>query len=111
MTIKEFTDHYYMHDSLINNIIFDKDHSTVIMNLDFAFWMQDTYVEGDPETGSLTLSFYGVTSYDCPEEIDFTKCSILDARYGNSTIILFMLNDFTDEDFEIRISAASVEVK
>ena len=109
MKINDFVEKYIMHDSLITSITNDKN--SVRMIIDFAFWMQPGFSEGSPETGPLEVDFLNATRFECPENIPLDQVSILKTSCEENTIRFSMLNDITNEYFEIVIEAESVSVK
>ena len=108
MLITEFVNKYYMHDSLIDYISYE--NSTVSMTIDFAFWMQNWYVQGNPETGPLKLEFKNVSFYQCPDQIPLDEVSILEISIEDDILKFALLNDMTDEYLEIKIAASEVIV-
>ena len=53
MTALDFVKKYIMHDSLISSVEVLDVGRTIVLLIDFAFWMQVGYNETDPETGIL----------------------------------------------------------
>jgi hypothetical protein len=66
MTLQELDKEYYFHDSSITSIEYDKDKKTLHILLDFCFWMQEGFKEGEPENGEAKLTFANVSHYDGP---------------------------------------------
>ena len=110
MTAKDFVSGYYLHDSIIDEIEESDNGKTISILIDFAFWMQENYCDSDPETGIIKVVFHNVTNFSSPDGINFEECSILDVVFEDETVTFHMLNDFSDESFEIRIVADSVTV-
>ena len=108
MTITDFVANYIMHDSLIDRVEILENGSTIILWIDFAFWMQNWYKETDPETGMLKVTFQGVSNYLIPANADWNDISILEAKIDGDHVIFALINDMTDEDLEIMIHAESV---
>lgn len=109
MKLNDFVEKYIMHDSLFTSITQDKN--TVKMVIDFAYWMQPGFSEGSPETGPLKVEFSNVTRFVCPENIPLDQVSILKTSCKENTIQFSILNDITNEYFEIVIEAESVSVQ
>ena len=61
MTISDFVEKYYLHDSGLKDIIVNKDNNTVHLMIDLCNWMQDDYVEGQPEILPIEVVFDGTT--------------------------------------------------
>ena len=110
MTIKEFVANYYMHDSLIDKAEILENGSTIILWIDFAFWMQEWYNENDPETGIIKVTFHGVSGYTIPENVNWNEISILNMDMEEDGVKFALSNDMTDDYLEISINADSVSV-
>ena len=110
MTPEVFVNKYNLHDSMIESLTVENHGSNIRMVIDFAFWMQEDYRKGHPETGFLAVSFQNVTEYDCPDQLPLEEISILEAHVQNDSIIIVLLNDITNECCEIRIKANEITV-
>ena len=108
MTIKDFVANYIMHDSLIDKVEILENGSTIVLWIDFAFWMQEDYNENDPETGSLKVTFKNVIHYMIPENVNWDEISILESKTDGDYIKFALINDMTDDYLEISIKADSV---
>lgn len=111
MTLEQFVNDYNMHDSLIDSLSVEDNGTTIRMIIDFAFWMQNHYQEGDPETGLLEVCFLNVSKYDHPENLPLEEISILKTSLKGNAIVFSLLNDVTDEYLEIEIVADQITVK
>ena len=108
MTITDFVANYIMYDSLIYKVEILENGSTIVLWIDFAFWMQNGYNETDPETGTLKVSFFRVTGYEIPENVNWEEVSILDMKLDGEQIIFALMNDMTNDYLEIIINADHV---
>ena len=111
MTAKDFVNNYVMHDSLIDNVEILYGGDTVVLWVDFAFWMQKGYNEADPETGMLKVTFSGVSKCIIPEDVNWNEISILETCIDNGNIKFSLMNDMTDAYLEIIISSDNVTVE
>lgn len=112
MTLEEFKSKYYLHDSFIERMYYSADNSTLTLVVNFAFWMQNNYMQGDDENGLIEVTFYDVSNYECKHGDptgDFV--GILDAQVANNTLTLSLLDDETGDYLELNITSTSVEVK
>lgn len=112
MTIKEFAANYYLHDSFIESLTYDTTNATLVITINFAFWMQKDFREGEKENGLIEVTLHNVTSYECnggDPAGDFVV--ILNAVADNSGIIISLLDDENDDYFEMKITATVVDVK
>ena len=110
MTSSEFVSNYIMHDSLIDRVQILENGSTIVLWIDFAFWMQNGYNEKDPETGIIKVTFHGVTNRVIPENVNWDEISILEMKMDGDNIVFALVNDMTDDYLEIIINANHVTV-
>lgn len=110
MTPETFVDKYNLHDSMIDSVISENDGTVIRMVIDFAFWMQEDYSEEHAETGPLIVSFGDVAEYNCPNQLPLEEISILKTSVQEGRVIFALLNDITDEYYEIRIKAQNITV-
>lgn len=112
MSVKEFIDKYNLHDSFFKEVKYDQSTKTLSLLIDFSFWMQNDYVEGEPESGILRVTFRGVESYTCPQGDpcgDFAE--ILDAKIDEQgRCIISLSDDMKNDYFEMQIHAKDVSV-
>lgn len=111
MNAKDFAENYIMHDSLIDLVEVLNGGNTIGMHIDFAFWMQKGYNDSDPETGTLKVTFFDVSSYAIPENADWNAISILEMRAVEDGILFSLMNDMTDDYLEIRIRSNRIIVE
>ena len=108
MTKEDFVANFIMHDSLIDKVEILENGSTIVLWIDFAFWMQNGYNETDPETGTLKVTFFDVTNYEIPKNVNWDEVSILDMKLAGDHIRFELINDMTDDYLEININADHV---
>lgn len=110
MTIKELFENYEFHDSLINKIEFNKEKRTLSMNIELCNYEQRNYKESDDETSIVDFIFEGCDTYnDLVGELD--AYSILETVLNSDNQITFnVMDDFSNEYYELHISAKKVEV-
>lgn len=112
MTLKEFEAKYYLHDSFIESLNYDTTNATLTLIINFAFWMQKDYVEGEEENGQIEVVFRNVASYECnggDPSGDFV--GILNAVADDSRLTISLLDDENDDYIEMRISSSAVDVR
>lgn len=108
MTARDFVKNYILHDSLIDSVEVLDDGMTIILLIDFAFWMQPGYRETDPETGALKVTFRDVAKCNLPENINWDETSILDTTVSGETVTFKLLNDMTDAYSELTIRSNNI---
>lgn len=110
MTTQEFISKYDFHDSLIDEVTFDRENNKVILHADFAYWMQEWYIENMPETDKLIVVFNGVDNFVCPNDVSWEQISIIQASLDGDSIKYVLMNDITDDYLEIIIKCESVTI-
>ena len=121
MTIAEFEKKYYLHDSSIDKIDYDAENRTLRLEIDFCFWMQNWYNEGEPSNGKIAVNFDNVTFYEYedydPSKLfsDFTPEIWHTEITDDGTLILYTFEFVRYEPGEdlypiMRIKAESVTV-
>ena len=111
MTIESFVKHYNLHDSYITSSEYSADSCHLRLLIDFAFWMQASYKEGEPENGVIRVDFHAVDQYLCEEgDPAGAFVGILGSEYNDGLLIIKLLDDETNEYFEMQIKAGSVNV-
>ena len=111
MTAHDFVKNYYMHDSLIDNVEVLDNGRTIVLWVDFSYWMQEEYKEGDPDTGKLKITFYDVENYSIPENVNWTEISILDSFDLEGKVKFNMVNDDTDDFLVLSICSNRILVE
>ncbi len=110
MFIKEFVKKYNLHDSLLESIEINKVYKTVKLTVDYCYWQQADYCEGQTETGIVHIFFSGVSDiiFDGhtlnSDEIVSCSCQ------QENTFVLKMKSDITGCYHIIMITADSVEM-
>ena len=94
MTLKEFEARYYLHDSFIESLNYDNANAKLTIVLNFAFWMQKDFVEGEEENGLLEVAFRNVTSYTCDDgDPAGDSVGILITAVYEDCIVIILLDD------------------
>lgn len=109
MNLKEFDKNYYLHDSSVLNIVFDKDQKTLTLYLDFCAWMQNNYREGDPEIVPLTVAFYGIDNYEGPKGESETL-GVLHQEIKDDKLYLILTDEINDLSYDIYLKPDSIKI-
>ncbi len=110
MTIKELYKKYYMHDSAITHIDYSEKTQCLEMEIDFCYWAQEWYVDGDPELMKMKISFEGVEEYSGPlGDIDYFN--IYDGLVKDDKYYLYFVDEYNDQHYELNISPKNIEVE
>ncbi len=112
MTLKEFEVKYYLHDSFIESLNYDTSNATLTLVINFAFWMQKDFVEGEEENGLIEVTFRNVANYACEggdPAGDFV--GILNAVVDEDKIVISLLDDENEAYIEMKITSGAVDVR
>ena len=122
MTIQEFREKYYLHDSSIEKIDFDADKKVLTMKIEFCFWMQNRYDKTTPKNGLIAVTFENVSRFEYDDDIadrifsDELDSEIRDAEPdadGNLEFfsVEYSFNSDSDDIYWLlKVKAANVEV-
>lgn len=72
LTIAEFEEKYYLHDSTLEKIDYDAENKTLRLEIDFCFWLQDWYNAEELPNGYIAVTFENVSFYEY-EDYDPSK--------------------------------------
>ncbi len=122
MTIEQFAEKYYLHDSSLVKVDFDADKKILALTIEFCFWMQEWYDKSEPSNGLIRATFKDVSIFEYDDDIAKKIFSEIDSeiRYGkidedgNFTIFAVEAVDYAEQDdiyFLLKINAANVEVE
>ena len=122
MTLQEFREKYYLHDSSIEKIDFDADKKVLTMKIEFCFWMQNWYDKTTPKNGLIAVTFENVSRFEYDDDIadkifsDELDSEIRDAEPdadGNLEFfsVEYSFNSDSDDIYWLlKVKAANVEV-
>lgn len=111
MTLKDFESRYNFHDSYIESMSYDESKRSLTLIINFAFWIQEDFVEGEKENGLLEVKFYNVANYECEGGAPVGNfVGILDTAVEDDCIVFNLLDDENATFMELRIVSTSVEV-
>ncbi len=109
MTLTELVNKYYFHDSTLEAIRFDQNRNSLVMEIDFCFWMQTDYVKTSPETGMIQLIFNGVQDF-IGEPCCYNDLTILDIIVSEHNKLTFQIIDEDNKEYmELTVIAETVE--
>ena len=121
MTIKDFAEKYYLHDSGIEKIFYDEKNKKLVLTIEFCFWMQNWYDETEPSNGKISATFENVSRFEYDENIsdrifsDDLDNEILNAKFEKNFFILSFRETLSYQPLKeifskIEIQADNVEV-
>lgn len=119
MTIKEFEEKYYLHDSGIDKIEYDAENKTLKLTIDFCFWMQLWYNAEELPNGYIAVTFENVSVFEYEQHEFSNLLENLDTEVGHTEIENELLQIFIfeyppsgeDDFWWIKIKAENVKVE
>ena len=108
MKIKSLLEKYSFHDSTIERINYNSIKNVLTITIDFCYWMQIDFVNGNKENGLVDLVFSDVYEYDnLLGDIDsFTILDILETSKG---IKLNIEDAYNQKYYSISIQCSDVD--
>lgn len=119
MTVAEFEEKYYLHDSSLEKIEYDAANKKLTLTIDFCFWMQLWYNADELPNGYIAVTFEDVSLFEY-EQHDFSSIlENLDTEIDhteigeNELLEIFILEYKTvdkDDFWWLKIKAENVSV-
>lgn len=108
MTTKEFINKVYLIGSLLESISYDKATNTACLEIDFCYWQQSTFKDGDKETGIVIIEFSdcSICTY---ENYEINSDEIVKVEFSNNTINICVESDITGTYHNILICSNNVK--
>ena len=107
MTLAEFNEKFYLHDSVIDRIEYQSDTLTVYCG--FCEFMQEDYKDSDYANSDIIIIVHNAT-FTLTPDFQIEDAGILDHTVSENMITLHLEN-YPDQYGELKIIADSVEVK
>ena len=121
MTIAEFEEKYYLHDSSIEKVEYDAANKKLVLTICFCFWMQLWYNQNELPNGYIAVTFENVSLFEYEDHEITEILSDLDTEIRNTkvdaagTLFIFMWEYVSKIDDDIypviKIKAENVTVK
>lgn len=81
MSISDLMENFDLHDSLLENAVYDPITNELLLSVELANWRQKDYEETEPEMVNGTFTFSNVTHYSTdPDSFTFNSNEIMDIR-------------------------------
>ena len=124
MTLQEFREKYYLHDSSIEKVTFDPEKKILTLTIELCFWWQDWYDKKEPTNGLIRITFENVSLFEYDDSIadrifsdeldSEIHCADLDE---NGVLVFFSVEviDYSNDDddiyYSLKVKAENVEVE
>ncbi len=107
MKILDFIKAYYFHDSLLENFNYNAERKELTFEIDFCYWAQENFKDGEKENGSVKVIFYEVSDFLHDEyEIDSDSILKLNATYSGNVELTVETDDGDVHTFSFKSSEA-----
>ena len=121
LTLAEFEEKYYLHDSSIEKIFYDAENKKLTLTIEFCFWMQNWFCEGELKNGLIDVRFENVAvfeyeNHDFQNILDDIDTEVVQTEISDDNILEIVIREYTsfqplEMDFWImKIKADNVEV-
>ena len=116
MTIQEFEEKYYLHDSSIEKVSFDAEKKILTLEIEFCFRWQPWYDKSEPSNGLIRATFKDVSIFEYDDDIakrifsDELDSEILKGELDEEGNLVFFSND-EEIYWQLKVNAANVEVE
>ncbi len=102
---------YDFHDSLLENLFYNRETKELNLIIDFCNWKQSWYHDNEPETSIISLVFTNVSNATIPEYTpnsdEIMNFSLLEQ---NSGIKVTIFNDISNSLYDIIVYANEFEI-
>ena len=116
MTIEQFAEKYYLHDSSLVKVDFDADKKILALEIEFCFWWQPWSDKSEPSNGLIRATFKDVSIFEYDDDIakrifsDELDSEILKGELDEEGNLVFFSND-EEIYWQLKVNAANVEVE
>lgn len=108
MTLTDFKSKYNLVGSLLENITINKEPDSIILEIDFCYWQQTDFIDGNKETGIVELYFSGCSQCEISNH-KINSDEIVKVEFTENSIDICVESDITNDYHHIFISALNVE--
>ena len=108
MTISEFVKRHNLTGSLLEKISVNDNEKSLCLEIDYCYWQQANYHEGDEETGIVIFKFENCTSYAFDDHT-LNSDEIVKVETLDNGLDICVESDLTGEYHHIRINCSNVQ--
>jgi hypothetical protein len=109
MTINEFVKQHNLSGSLLESISVNDSEKSLCLEIDYCYWKQANYHEGDEETAILLFSFENCSSYSFDDHT-INSDEIVKAEIVDDGLDICVESDLTGDYHHIIINAQNITV-
>lgn len=108
MTLTDFKSKYNLVGSLLENITINKELDSITLEIDFCYWQQTDFIDGDKESGIVELHFSECSQCEISNH-KINSDEIVKVEFTDNSIDICVKSDITNDYHHIFISALNVE--
>lgn len=108
MTLTDFKSKYNLVGSLLENITTNKELDSITLEIDFCYWQQTDFIDGDKETGIVELHFSECSQCEISNH-KINSDEIVKVEFTENSIDICVESDITNDYHHIFITALNVE--
>jgi hypothetical protein len=108
VTITNFLKKYNLHDSLLEKIDVYPEQQTLVLTVDYCYWQQNEYRDGEAETGIVIITFSGVKEFFCDDHEINSDEIIACTDDGDDRLMIQVASDITGNVHTLIVSAEDV---
>lgn len=110
MEISDLIKNFNFHDSVLEKCVYNKYLNELSFEIDFCYWAQEKFKDGEPENGIINVRFFGISDFH-KDNYDIASDSIISLKETEPGKILLTVE--TDEGYIhiFSFTALSVEVE
>ena len=120
MTVAEFEEKYYLHDSSLDKFEYDAASKKLVLTISFCFWQQNWYDKSTPTNGVIAVTFDNVSQieyeqHDIGKKFDALETEICTTKIDETGALEIVMWEFLPEIGDdiypsLKVKAESVEV-
>jgi hypothetical protein len=99
-----------LHDSLLEKVDVYPEQQTVVLTVNYCYWQQNEYRDGEAETGIVTITFSGVKEFFCDDHEINSDEMIACTADSDDRLIIQVASDITGNAHTLIVSAEDVEM-
>ena len=107
MSIKDFIKQHNLIGSLLESISVNKEDNSICLEIDYCYWQQSNYKEGDEETAILLFLFENCSSYSFDDHA-INSDEIVKTEIVDDGLDICVESDLTGDYHHIIINAQNV---
>ena len=110
MIISDFIKNFNLHDSVLDKCVYNKYLNELSFEIDFCYWAQEKYKDGEPENGIIDVTFLDVSDFH-RDDYEIDNDSIINLKETEPGKIILTVETDTGDIHIFSFTALSVKIK